>query len=126
LGARTGGSGGLSPLANAAPLVWAFITWAIIRPGGRASGRSEEGTTIMPGDVAADQLRAELKEVETDLADLRRTAAEIRDGIGEADDPADRGQLIQSAAEQDALAESMEVRRRDLLSRIAEIEGTGR
>lgn len=78
----------------------------------------------MPGDVAADQLRAELKEVEDDLTNLRRTAAEIREGIGEADDPADRGQLIQSAAEQDALAESMEVRRRSLLSRIAEIEGT--
>lgn len=74
----------------------------------------------MAGDASVEQLRAELKEVENDLANIRRTAAEIRSGVGEADDPADRGQLIQSAAEQDALAENLEVRRRDLLSRIAE------
>ena len=74
----------------------------------------------MPGDASVEQLKAELREVETDLASLRRSAEEIRAGVGEADDPADRGQLIQSAAEQDALAEAMETRRRDLLSRISE------
>lgn len=73
----------------------------------------------MPGDTSVEQLRAELKEVETDLANLRRTAEEIRSGVAEADDPSDRGQLIQSAAEQDALAEAMETRRRDLLDRIS-------
>ena len=74
----------------------------------------------MPGDASVEQLKAELKEVETDLASLRRSAEEIRADVGEADDPADRGQLIQSAAEQDALAEAMENRRRDLLSRISD------
>ena len=76
----------------------------------------------MPGDTSVEQLKAELKEVETDLASLRRTAEEIRSGIAEADDPADRGQLIQSAAEQDGLAETMEIRRQDLLSRISAAE----
>ena len=76
----------------------------------------------MPGDTSVEQLRGELKEVETDLASLRRTAEEIRSGVAEADDPSDRGQLIQSAAEQDALAEAMENRRRDLLARISEAE----
>jgi hypothetical protein len=74
----------------------------------------------MAGDASVEQLKAELKEVETDLANIRSTAADIRSGIGEADDPADRGQLIQSAAEQDALAEGMEQRRRDLIRRISE------
>jgi hypothetical protein len=74
----------------------------------------------MTGDVSADRLRAELKEVENDLANLRRTAAEIRSGVGEAEDPADRGALIQAADEQDSLADQLAVRRDDLLRRIAE------
>jgi hypothetical protein len=72
----------------------------------------------MTGDVSADRLRAELEEVENDLAGLRRTAADIRSGIGEAEDPADRGSLIQSADEQDALAEQLAARRDDLLRRL--------
>jgi hypothetical protein len=74
----------------------------------------------MTGDVSADRLRAELREVESDLANLRRTAADIRSGVGEADDPADRGSLIQSADEQDILVDQLTVRRDDLLRRIAE------
>jgi hypothetical protein len=74
----------------------------------------------MTGDVSADRLRAELREVETDLANLRRTAADIRSGVGEAEDPADRGSLIQAADEQDSLADQLTVRRDDLLRRIAE------
>ncbi len=74
----------------------------------------------MPGDASVEQVRAELKEVETDLANLRSTAADIRSGVAEADDPADRGQLIQAAAEQDALAEQLELRRQDLIRRIAD------
>jgi hypothetical protein len=72
----------------------------------------------MTGDVSADRLRAQLNEVENDLANLRRTAADIRSGIGEAEDPADRGSLIQSADEQDALAEQLAARRDDLLRRL--------
>ena len=73
---------------------------------------------MMTGDVSADRLRAELKELEDDLASLRRTAADIRSGIGEAEDPADRGSLIQSADEQDSLAEQLAARRDDLLRRL--------
>lgn len=74
----------------------------------------------MTGDVSADRLRAELREVESDLANLRRTAADIRSGVGEADDPADRGSLIQAADEQDVMADQLTARRDDLLRRIAE------
>jgi len=74
----------------------------------------------MTGDVSADRLRAELQEVETNLANVRRTAADIRSGIGEAEDPADRGSLIQAADEQDSLADQLAARREDLLRRLAE------
>jgi hypothetical protein len=74
----------------------------------------------MTGDVSADRLRAELKEVESDLASIRHTAADIRSGVGEAEDPADRGSLIQAADEQDSLADQLAARRDDLLRRIAE------
>ncbi len=74
----------------------------------------------MTADSPADRLRAELEEVESDLASLRRTAADIRSGVGEADDPADRGSLIQAADEQDSLADQLTARRDDLLRRLAE------
>jgi len=70
------------------------------------------------GNSASD-LRAELMEVEKDLENVRKTAAEIRAGVGEADDPADRGALIQAADEQDDLAEQFAARRDDLMRRIA-------
>jgi hypothetical protein len=74
----------------------------------------------MTGHVSADRLRAELKEVEADLANVRRTAADIRSGVGEAEDPADRGSLIQAADEQDSLADQLAARREDLLRKLAE------
>jgi|HubBroStandDraft_6_1064221.scaffolds.fasta_scaffold4472474_1 hypothetical protein len=67
-----------------------------------------------------DQLRADLKEVERDLENVRRTTADIRSGIGEAEDPVDRGALIQAADDQDMLAEQLVVRRENLLRRIAQ------
>jgi hypothetical protein len=67
-----------------------------------------------------DQLRADLKEVERDLENVRRTTADIRSGIGEAEDPVDRGALIQAADDQDILAEQLVVRREALLRRIAQ------
>jgi hypothetical protein len=73
----------------------------------------------MTGPGAADDLRAQLTQVETDLERVRRTAAEIRSGVGEAEDPADRGSLIQAADEQDALAETLAARREELLRRLA-------
>lgn len=77
----------------------------------------------MSGPVSADQLRAQLKDVETDLEKVRRSAAEIRSGVGEAEDPTDRGSLIQAADEQDSLAEALAARREDLLRRLAEAGG---
>jgi hypothetical protein len=74
----------------------------------------------MTGDVPADRLRAELSEVEADLVTVRRTAEQIRSGIGEAEDPADRGALIQAADEQDALAAQLSARRDSLLRRLGE------
>lgn len=73
----------------------------------------------MPDGVSVDQLRAELKVVEEDLESVRKTAADIRSGVGEAEDPSDRGALIQAADEQDNLADQLSVRRDDLLRRIA-------
>lgn len=83
--------------------------------------RGEEQT--MTGDVSAEQLRAELKEVEKDLESIRRTAADIRSSVGEAEDPADRGSLIQAADEQDNLADQLAIRHDDLLRRLAAAEG---
>ncbi len=74
----------------------------------------------MTGEVSADRLRAELSEVENDLANVRRTAADIRAGVGEAEDPTDRGSLIQAADEQDTLADQLAARRDSLLRRISE------
>ncbi len=68
-------------------------------------------------------LRAELRQVEIDLANVRKTAADIRAGVGEADDPADRGALIQAADEQDSLADQLAARRDDLMRRLAEQAG---
>jgi len=78
----------------------------------------------MTGHVSVDRLRAQLQQVETDLANVRRAAADIRSSVGEAEDPADRGSLIQAADEQDSLADTLAARRDDLLRRIAEAAGT--
>jgi hypothetical protein len=75
----------------------------------------------MTGPVSADELRAQLKQVETDLERVRRTAAEVRSGVGEAEDPTDRGSLIQAADEQDALAETLAARQEELRRRLAEL-----
>jgi hypothetical protein len=79
----------------------------------------------MTGDVPSDRLRAELEEVESTLASVRRTVADIRAGIGDAEDPADRGSLIQQADEQDSVADQLAVRRDDLLRRLGEARADG-
>lgn len=73
----------------------------------------------MDEDISAGDLRAELAELEKDLENVRKTAAEIRASVGEADDPADRGALIQAADEQDNLAEQLAARRDNLARRLA-------
>lgn len=74
----------------------------------------------MDGENSATELRAELSQIETDLANVRETAAQIRAGVGEADDPADRGALIQAADEQDSVADQLAARRDDLARKLAE------
>jgi hypothetical protein len=73
----------------------------------------------MDQDTSASDLRAELNEVERDLENLRKSAASVRADVGEADDPTDRGALIQQADELDGLVERLVVRREDLLRRLA-------
>jgi hypothetical protein len=74
----------------------------------------------MSVDAWRDELRSELAEVEKGLADLRRNAAQIRAGLGDAEDPADRGALIYEADEQDSQADQLAARREALLGRLAD------
>jgi hypothetical protein len=74
----------------------------------------------MSDQTSVDDLRAQLTEVERDLASVRRTAQDIRSGVGDAEDPSDRGALIQAADEQDSLADQLVARRDELLRRIAD------
>jgi uncharacterized membrane protein len=64
------------------------------------------------------ELRAQLDELERDLESVRKNAADIRGSVSEAEDPSDRGALIQAADEQDSLAEQLEARRADLLRKL--------
>lgn len=74
----------------------------------------------MDQDTSASDLRAELNEVERDLENLRKSAASVRADVGEADDPTDRGALIQQADELDSLVDRLVIRREDLLRRLGE------
>jgi hypothetical protein len=74
----------------------------------------------MSDQTSVDDLRAQLVEVEKDLASVRRTAQDIRASVGDAEDPSDRGALIQAADEQDSLADQLVVRRDELLRRIGD------
>lgn len=74
----------------------------------------------MDQETSASDLRAELSEVERDLENLRKNAASVRADVGEADDPTDRGALIQQADELDNLVDRLVVRRDDLLRRLGE------
>ena len=63
---------------------------------------------------SASELRAELDEVERNLAILRASAAQVRADVGDADDPTDRGALIQQADELDGQADEL-IAKRDRL-----------
>ncbi|MHB1875212.1 MAG: hypothetical protein ACYCPF_10200 [Streptosporangiaceae bacterium] len=75
-----------------------------------------------PQNEAVAALRAELAEVDREIARVRQSAEQIRSGVSEAEDPADRGALIQAADEQENLGDELVVRREDLLRRIADAE----
>lgn len=73
-------------------------------------------------DESRDALEEELREVETDLADLRRGVDELHEQVGQrADAPTDieeRAQLLTALNEQEALLARMEERRSELLRRL--------
>jgi hypothetical protein len=73
---------------------------------------------------SADDPREELRLVEEELDELRRTAAELRGRIGEhADEPTDPEEitaLITLAEEQEALIGALEQRREHLLRRLGQ------
>lgn len=68
--------------------------------------------------ASASELKAQLEEVDRDLADLRRTAAEVRSNVGDEEDPEDRGALIQQADELDGQVEELQVRRENLVRQL--------
>ena len=68
--------------------------------------------------ASASELKAQLDEVDRDLANLRRTAAEVRSNVGDEDDPEDRGALIQQADELDGQVEDLEARRENLVRQL--------
>jgi hypothetical protein len=72
----------------------------------------------MDSDHSQTALRQELESVDAELAELRETAAGLRRQIGERwfepTDESERAALITVAEEQEALAESLEVRRDEL------------
>lgn len=73
-------------------------------------------------DESRDALENELREVETDLADLRPGVAELHEQIGQQSDaPTDveeRAQLLTTLNEQEGLLARMEDRRTELLRRL--------
>jgi len=73
------------------------------------------------------ELREELRLVDEDLEQLRKSTREIHERIGERDDeptdPEERSSMIIMAEEQDALIENLESRREQLLQRLATNKG---
>jgi hypothetical protein len=62
------------------------------------------------------ELREELRLVDEDLASLQRTAAELREQVGQ-DEPgdfADKASILTATQEQEALIASMQARRTEL------------
>jgi predicted nucleic acid-binding Zn-ribbon protein len=74
----------------------------------------------MNADDSRAALERELRQVEADIAELRRTAGELHEQVGEIGptDAAERSALITQAEEQEALAEDLEARRDELRQRL--------
>jgi hypothetical protein len=67
---------------------------------------------------SASELRGQIEEVDRDVENLRRTATDVRSDVGEEDDPADRGALIQQADELDGQVQDLLARRADLVRQL--------
>ena len=78
----------------------------------------------MDGEHDETALRQELRRVETDLGELRQTARQLRQQIGERwfdpTDAAEHAALITAAEEQEAFAEALEARREELRKLLGE------
>ena len=76
----------------------------------------------MEPDESKAALREELRQVDADLGKLRRTAAELRQRVGERwDGPTDEAEhalMITAAEEQEAFAAELENRRGELVRRL--------
>jgi ribosomal protein L29 len=72
----------------------------------------------MSQDLSSTELVAQLREVEKDLENLRRTAASVRASVGDEDDAADRGALIQQADDLDGQVEELVARRDELKEKL--------
>ena len=68
------------------------------------------------------EIRDELRELDNDLARLRETARSLREQVGDSaegpTDAAEHAELIESAEEQEFLAEQLETRREELLAEL--------
>ncbi len=76
----------------------------------------------MSAEKSVAELREELRLVEEDIENLRRSAMQLRQQVGQ-DEPgdfADRAATITAAEEQEALADQLEARRTELLKRLGE------
>jgi hypothetical protein len=73
------------------------------------------------------ELREELRLVDEDLTQLRKSTRELHERIGDRDDeptdPAERSAMIFMAEEQDSLIADLESRREQLLQRISANRG---
>ena len=78
----------------------------------------------MTSDQASAQLQDELQQVDQELAELRESAAGLRQQIGErsdgASDAAEVAMLLTEAEQQEAVVDTLERRRRSLLQRLGE------
>lgn len=78
----------------------------------------------MDGEHDETALREELRQVESELDELRRTAQQLRQQIGERwfepTDAPERAALITAAEEQEAFAEALEARREELKKLLGE------
>jgi hypothetical protein len=69
----------------------------------------------MTAPESTDDLRAELKSLEDQIAELQRHVDEMR---GDDIDPGDRAAAIGQAEQQETLISQLDVRRRELMERL--------
>jgi chromosome segregation ATPase len=78
----------------------------------------------MNDDQSQATLRNELRAVEEELAELRRTVREMRERLGDRTDPAgdaaDIASVLTNLEEQDALIQGLEARRDQLRRRLGD------